>query len=331
MQKFSMNPDPHSWVELESGTLDFDQYPDGSFQFRVTKYDFYKRKQIVTLKSTLPAAIIAAAQVVDAINEMREGYEILLRVQTFPDQRGDKQGKSGACISARVSARMIGTINADEIQVFDLHSKAALTYLRETYEGVVTEVNSLKCFDLMAYREVINSGVHVVKGYNRYDPSFDASDVKVVQVDAGASTRARLWAGFYHADLICMEKARDPEGRIVGHQIVGDPQSLLLPMNPETDVWVIDDLCDGGATFISVAKKLREEFPAWRGKLNLYVTHGLFSKGRVELLQHFDSVYALFNYDDWRSPEAQKAQIGTSDIMASLIGADEADITRGLR
>jgi ribose-phosphate pyrophosphokinase len=40
---------------------------------------------------------------------------------------------------------------------------------------------------------------------------------------------------------------------------------------------IIDDICDGGATFIEIAKNLRDALPM--AKIDLFVTHGLFSRG----------------------------------------------------
>lgn len=282
---FSMNPNPASWVALDAGELAFDQYPDGSFQFRVTNLPPMTADDLPTvlLKSTLPQAIMAAAQVVDALSNIRESqaYPVRLVIQTVPDQRGDKQGKDGACLSARVTARMLGSVTNGDIVVHDVHSSQTLQWLQESVRGSLYHVDALECFK--------RSGLVV------------GSEPKVVQVDAGARRRVRQWADAYDADIICMDKARDADGKIIGHKFTDDPMSLLTTLRRDHEVWVIDDLCDGGATFISVATALRSEFPDWRGKLHLYVTHGLFSKGRTELLSHYDSVTALFSYDDWRS------------------------------
>lgn len=51
---------------------------------------------------------------------------------------------------------------------------------------------------------------------------------------------------------------------------------------------VIDDICDGGGTFVGIAGKLKNLTFA---PISLYVTHGIFSKG-LEPLDAFDRVYA---------------------------------------
>ena len=50
---------------------------------------------------------------------------------------------------------------------------------------------------------------------------------------------------------------------------------------------VVDDLCDGGGTFIGLADLL----DASGARADLYVTHGLFTKGTQALLDRFTRVF----------------------------------------
>jgi ribose-phosphate pyrophosphokinase len=54
------------------------------------------------------------------------------------------------------------------------------------------------------------------------------------------------------------------------------------------EVVILDDICDGGGTFIGLTKKLREKGAA---KVTLYVTHGMFTKGVKILLESIDEVW----------------------------------------
>lgn len=66
--------------------------------------------------------------------------------------------------------------------------------------------------------------------------------------------------------------------------------------NPGCEILIFDDLCDGGATFIAGSKILKELYPD--RKINLYITHGLFSKGIGRLLDNFDHIYCTNSYQD---------------------------------
>lgn len=70
-------------------------------------------------------------------------------------------------------------------------------------------------------------------------------------------------------DSVVAMKHRDvATGKVETGEIYGDVQGKKC--------FIVDDICDGGATFIGLAKKLYE-----RGAedVSLFVTHGIFSKG----------------------------------------------------
>ena len=53
---------------------------------------------------------------------------------------------------------------------------------------------------------------------------------------------------------------------------------------------IVDDIIDGGRTFIELSKELVRK-GIDKSQINLYVTHGIFSKGFTELDKHFNKVY----------------------------------------
>jgi ribose-phosphate pyrophosphokinase len=95
-------------------------------------------------------------------------------------------------------------------------------------------------------------------------PLLEKLHAAPVYPDSGAAKR-------YKADstAIHCEKIREPlTGKIEGLTVIGtvEPKAYLI----------IDDICDGGRTFIEVAKKLYE---AGATEVHLYISHGIFSKG----------------------------------------------------
>ncbi len=73
---------------------------------------------------------------------------------------------------------------------------------------------------------------------------------------------------------------------------------------PSDTILIIDDLCDGGATFIEEAKYLKKLFPD--KKLHLYVTHGLFTKGVDHVAAHFDCIYTTNSYQEFTETDKLK-------------------------
>ena len=56
------------------------------------------------------------------------------------------------------------------------------------------------------------------------------------------------------------------------------------------DCVIVDDICDGGRTFIEIAKVLKQK---GAGKIKLYVTHGIFSKGLDVFDGLIDEIYTM--------------------------------------
>jgi ribose-phosphate pyrophosphokinase len=73
---------------------------------------------------------------------------------------------------------------------------------------------------------------------------------------------------------------------------------------------IIDDLIDGGRTFIEIAKTIKEQrafssavHPDNYGKIFLVSTHGVFSGGLKELNKYFDGIYCTNSYSDMNDPK----------------------------
>jgi ribose-phosphate pyrophosphokinase len=59
------------------------------------------------------------------------------------------------------------------------------------------------------------------------------------------------------------------------------------------DCLIVDDICDGGGTFIGLAKELKKHNA---GNLYLSVSHGIFSKGLKELNQYFTNIFTTDSF-----------------------------------
>ena len=53
---------------------------------------------------------------------------------------------------------------------------------------------------------------------------------------------------------------------------------------------MVDDICDGGGTFLGLADALAA---CGAGPLTLAVTHGLFTRGRGDLAKVFDRIFCF--------------------------------------
>ena len=128
----------------------------------------------------------------------------------------------------------------------------------------------------------------------------------LVSPDAGASKKIyKLTEQIgYKGDIITCSKDRDKEGKLTKTivpltQDDGSGYTMEYKDNcNEKDFIIIDDICDGGATFINIAKSIKEQISDYKGKIYLIVTHGIFSKGFEELNKYFDGIYCTNSYKD---------------------------------
>ncbi len=79
---------------------------------------------------------------------------------------------------------------------------------------------------------------------------------------------------------------------------------------------VVDDICDGGGTFLGLADKFWKQTSI--STLDLYVTHGIFSKGVRELLRMYHNVYST---DSYCRREADVQYVSCVDIYQEFLNA----------
>jgi ribose-phosphate pyrophosphokinase len=95
--------------------------------------------------------------------------------------------------------------------------------------------------------------------------------------DKGAATRYSGTDIFGSAPVVYCEKVRDQlTGNITGLSLVGATPDLLFNKR----ILIVDDICDGGMTFIKVAEALKTFNTL---QIDLAVSHGIFSKGKYVL------------------------------------------------
>jgi ribose-phosphate pyrophosphokinase len=112
--------------------------------------------------------------------------------------------------------------------------------------------------------------------------------------DAGALKKIYKLAELYpHCSVVCANKIRDlTNGKIIDTKI--NPEDLHEKIH-EKVVWVVDDICDAGGTFLALAKAIPDYIIP--KELNLYVTHGIFANNAKQRLKDagYDNIVAYFD------------------------------------
>jgi len=196
----------------------------------------------------------------NAINHM-EGVECPVRLilRYLPYSRQDRPCATGEAFSLEVSLAFLATfLNPnDTLVTWDVHSEVAGSEISRNFPGV-------NFFNLTA--AALLRDLSEVKGIS-FSP-----DTIVISPDKGAVERAtEVKSALGLSEVIYASKVRDPNtGAILRTEV---PEEISYEGRP---LLIVDDICDGGRTFIELAKVLRKYNPS---RIDLYVTHGIFSKG----------------------------------------------------
>lgn len=225
---------------------------------------------------------------------LEQGTHLSVEIPYFPYARQDRICAQGQAFSLDLMTRLLNSNSEkfagqrQKIVVWDCHSPVTLELLRKNTR----------------FQEVINiEPIEIIQQSPALMQILSADNSVLVCPDAGAIQRTQAIANGInpqrqHAiEVIRCEKQRDPSTGKISTTAVDSPD-----LTGKTAV-ITDDICDGGATFIGIAKQLRS--------LNcqniiLYVTHGIFSKG----LAVFDGlVDQIFTSNSLPQAEASKLNI----------------------
>lgn len=195
--------------------------------------------------------------------------------------RSDRQFEHGGnSYLVDVIAPIINAQGFECVQVMDVHSDVAAAC-----------INNL-----------VNVDNSALFGFVRRDGIFNEKNSILVSPDAGALKKVYNIADKfdYKDDVIVCSKSRDTEGKLTKTIV---PLNSLEIFNSKSFI-IIDDICDGGRTFINIAKEIVNwqdrcsQLRADRGKIYLVVTHGIFSAGFEELDKYFDGIYTTNSIKD---------------------------------
>lgn len=167
-------------------------------------------------------------------------FQTTLRIKYLPFARQDKEVSNKTTFALRSFAKLLNTLKFDEVLIYDPHSTVA-TDLIENSRAYYPKVEIQKVVDLTQ------------------------SDL-VCYPDKGAVSK---YTKIYDYPHVYGEKVRDQlTGNILSYTLVGECAGK--------NVLIVDDICDGGMTFKLLAKDL---LAAGAKEVNLFVTHGIFSRG----------------------------------------------------
>jgi ribose-phosphate pyrophosphokinase len=269
------------------------KFPDGQQTVDLTDFnDLLRYEDAVKISSRLNTfqdleLIICA---VAAIRNIKSNREIALYVPYFMGARSDRKFMDGGVnYLKQVICPIINSLKLDSILVLDPHSD-------------VLEA----CLD--NYDKVDN---HTVVKYalSDIDNKNDAQErICLVSPDAGAYKKIfDVAKKFSINNVVTANKVRDLKtSKILSTEVPNLPGSV----GDELQYVIIDDICDGGRTFIELAKAIKTQRAD--AKVYLIVTHGIFSAGFKELSQYFERIYTTNSYREVVDNEYEEKTCTTS-------------------
>lgn len=247
------------------------KFPGGEIHVRLpgdSLVDVSKR----TIFQPGTVSVVARLRSSDDIMELLLTTEVLrtryidakfkLYMDYIPYARQDRRCLSNEAFSLKVFCNLINSMDYDLIFTKDAHSDVAPALLNNCHNIPVDEI--------LADREFVSGRM-------------------LVSPDAGANKKVQAVAKRYNnVNIIRADKVRDiSTGEIIETKVYADDLSGIHCL-------IIDDICDGGRTFYELAKVLKEEHNAAR--VELFVTHGIFSQGFERLMEYVDHIYTTLSF-----------------------------------
>jgi ribose-phosphate pyrophosphokinase len=253
------------------------KFPVGEMQVNVEyerPYDSAVHAVNVTFTFTKNEDIIELMLFVDACK--RQGMVLgTLTMPYVPFSRQDRKNAIGESFSLAVFCNLINSLNFFQVVVHDPHSDVTPALLNNCF---VREQHTM-------LKPIL-------------DKNLGAQPFYLVSPDAGALKKIYKLAKMFDNNRMigvieCGKKRDTSTGDITGTVIY-----RTQPLVPQVPCVMIDDICDGGRTFVELGKALKAKGAE---RVHLYVTHGFFTKGLDVFNGIVDVVDAAHFYPSFKS------------------------------
>ncbi|NAS30030.1 ribose-phosphate diphosphokinase [Flavobacteriaceae bacterium R38] len=191
--------------------------------------------------------------------------DIEVFIPYFPAARQDRVMIKGEALSVKIYADIINAQNYSKVFIFDPHSEVTPALL---------------------------NNVNVIQNYEFVKKCLASINEEILLISPDGGALKKIYKVSEHlggVDVIECSKKRDVKtGILSGFRVYEDDLQ-------GKHCAIIDDICDGGGTFLGLAKALKEKNA---GNLSLIVSHGIFSKGFDDLEKVFNSIFTTNSFQN---------------------------------
>ena len=251
--------------------IDFDSFTfsGGEEHIRFNTMDFSTTVKIEIIERLTDSSKLVQLMIaVDALKRLsNQAFPIQLVIPYFPYARQDRVCVEGEALGAAVMASFINNLDFAKVTIWDAHSEVSPALLNRVVN--VPQINLLdRC--------------------NELSQRLSTGELTLISPDTGASKKTMKIAETFSGEpeVIQAQKMRNLKtGEIIKTEILGNVNGKK--------VLIADDICDGGRTFIELAKILKDKGAV---EISLFVTHGIFSKGLEVFEGLIDAIYTTDSF-----------------------------------
>ncbi len=269
-----------STIYLNKVEINISEYSDGSVNVTYPPSCLYNlnTNYLINIDARIKDSIglLALIYLLDHLNNSVEysNFTVHCSLDYFPNSRQDRTVNTGAIVQPFTLKTFCKILNSFPNVIYfvsDPHSNVIETLLNKVVVDSLYSLVSVFCKD-------------------KYNILKDVD--YLISPDQGAYKKVKEIGEHYNIPVLVADKVRNPETK-----------EIKLSLNTDIDltgkkVLILDDICDGGRTFSTVAEVLKKQYNA--ETVDLYITHGLFPFGYKHLKQYINQIYT---YNCWLKPE----------------------------
>ncbi len=195
---------------------------------------------------------------VDALRN-RSVTKIELFIPYFPYSRQDRVCAPGEAFSVKTICGMLKQLNLYNIITYDIHSNVPGILL----DNLINYNNHREVIDFVDYLKI------------------PENNFVLICPDAGAIKKSQslltVYSNTFKSIVYCQKE------RVNSNVVISMGNNYIEGMT----AFVVDDICDGGATFEAIGRELQQ---AKVKESYLFVSHGIFSKSTYELVKYYKKI-----------------------------------------
>jgi ribose-phosphate pyrophosphokinase len=265
-------------TSLENSNIKYkiSKFPDGQQSITLDKPLITQRLSMVLIKSRLNS--FRDLELIITANQCLREFgidDVNLYTPYFLGGRSDRKfGEGQTNYLKNVICPIINSQKFNKVVVMDPHS--------DVLEACLDNFVKIGNFELVEFAlDKIND-----------------KNITLVSPDAGAFKKIYDVATHFGIEkIITATKVRDMKtGNILHTDVPG------IDQHNKIKYVIVDDICDGGRTFIEISKTIHNVRPT--AEIYLVVTHGIFSSGYDELNKYFSGIFTTNSVKDIGNMEA---------------------------